>query len=71
MRYKNLNAEMGRNNVSVSMIAETIDSTYDTARKKVRAGSRFKLGESMKVQKKHFPNLTLEYLFQEFDDGGN
>lgn len=71
MRYCNLNAEMGRYGVSVSMIAKTINKKYDTALKKVRGKSRFKIGESMNVQKEHFPKLALEYLFKEFPDVTN
>ena len=67
MRYSNLDAEMGRYGISVSMIAKTIGKPYDTTLKKVRGKSRFKIGESVSIQKKHFPNLTLEYLFQEFE----
>lgn len=67
MRYSNLEAEMGRYEISISMISNTINRSYDTTRKKVKGKSRFKIGESIKIQKKYFPNMALDYLFREFD----
>ena len=62
MRLNNLCAEMTRRQIGTQEIADTIDKTYDTVRKKIKR-SNFKVPEAIKIRKELFPDLDLEYLF--------
>ena len=61
--YRNLNAEMIRHSITSGDIASTIHKTERSARDKLAGRSDFTLSEILAIRKKHFPHMTLEYLF--------
>lgn len=66
--YSNLNAEMARQNISISDIAKTINCTYETTRKKLKGQAPFLLKEAITIKKQYFSkktDMTLEELFEE------
>lgn len=63
MLYRNLKAEMGRNNITNSDIAKCINKDVSTVSAKLNAPNRITLNECIKIKNKFFPNLTIEYLF--------
>lgn len=68
MIYKNLSAEMARFKVSRFDLGSTLGCSAGTVKNKLNGKSDFSYPEARKIQKKFFPGLKLEYLF---DDGLN
>mgnify|MGYP006916199102 CR=1 FL=1 len=62
--YRNLNAEMARRNVSIVDLAQTINCSYETMRKKLKGESPLLFKEALAIKKVHFPNLSLEKLYE-------
>lgn len=67
MKYKNLLAEMVRADVSREDIAKTIGKSYNHTREKLNGKYPFLYGEAVAIQEKHFPDLDIKYLFEEFE----
>ena len=63
--YKNLLAEMTRNNIKKQDVAEALNISLSTVWAKFNGQSMFTLGDAATIQRKFFPNLTIEYLFSE------
>ncbi|MTP79862.1 XRE family transcriptional regulator [Turicibacter sanguinis] len=63
MVYKNLKAEMARNNVTNEMLANSLGINISTVSVKLNNISRLKFIEAKKIQKDFFPNLPTDYLF--------
>lgn len=63
--YKNLKAEMARENVTNEEIANAIERNEKTFRNKLMGITSFTLSESMKIRDTFFPKLELEYLFEQ------
>lgn len=61
--YRNLKAEMARNNIKVILIAETINASYNHTRAKINGKYPFTLDEAFAIQRTFFPDLSIAYLF--------
>ena len=61
--YRNLEAELKRNNVSRAQIADVLGVTIATASEKLNHAGRLKLAEAVVIKETFFPSETLEYLF--------
>lgn len=62
--YRNLEAEMARNNVSRKDIANSLNVRYATIIDKLKGKYPIKLDEAIKIKNEFFPNFTVEYLFE-------
>ncbi|MGM9630035.1 XRE family transcriptional regulator [Butyricicoccus sp.] len=62
---RNLQAEIVRNQISVSEIGRVICKTDRTARDKINGVSAFTFPEAVKIRDVFFPSMRLEYLFAE------
>ncbi len=61
--YRNLEAELKRNNVSRAQIADVLGVTISTVSEKLHTAGRLKLAEAMVIKETFFPSETIEYLF--------
>ncbi len=61
--FKNLKAEMARNDISNKQIAEALGIDVSTVSAKLNTYDRLKLCEAEKIRKVFFPNMKIEYLF--------
>lgn len=61
--YRNLLAEMKRNDIKNRDIADCIGVSARTASNKINGRSEFSWKETCSIQRMFFPNLTKEYLF--------
>lgn len=66
--FKNLEAEMARENVSTFDIARVIKKTERTVRNKMDGITAFSFYETLKIRNAFFPKLSTEYLFAEESD---
>lgn len=64
LNLRNLEAEMKRNGISRSDIADTLNVSYRTVHSKFNGESEWSYTDCVKVRDKYFPDMTLEYLFQ-------
>lgn len=62
--YRNLEAEMARNNIKLQELADGIGINISTASAKMNIQNRFRLDESKRIIEKFFPDLTMDYLFE-------
>ena len=62
--YRNLLAEMVRNNITKKQIAKFLDLRVATICDKMNGKYSFKLDEAFRIKKEFFPQLTIEYLFE-------
>ena len=63
--YINLKAEMVRHGVSDAIAAKEIGISERTFRNKISGRSEFGVRQAMQIRKKFFPELGMEYLFEE------
>lgn len=68
--YPNLNAEMARHNITPKDIAEALNMTLETARNKLTGRTKLSTPEAEKIRDKHFPNMSMDYLFSLKPKGG-
>ena len=61
--YRNLEAEIIRNNLNKALIAETIRKTVVTLNQKINCNYPFTYDEALDIQEKYFPELEIKYLF--------
>jgi len=61
--YSNLEAEMTRSKVTKTDISETIGKSYGQTLQKFNGKYPFTFDEVIAIQKTHFPELTINYLF--------
>ena len=66
--FKNLEAEMARENVSTFDIARVIKKTERTVRNKMDGITAFSFYETLKIRNAFFPKLSTEYLFAETEE---
>lgn len=64
-RLKNLRAEMARHGVTVGMIADFLNVRYATVSDKLNGRSRFFADEAIRIKRRFFPTLPIEYLFDD------
>lgn len=63
--YSNLKAEMARNRLVNKDIAKILNVTEKTAREKINGTRTWKIDEAFLVRDTAFPDLSVEYLFQQ------
>ncbi|MFU1797498.1 XRE family transcriptional regulator [Paenibacillus azoreducens] len=61
--YKNLRAEMTRNDVTIGDLAHFLHVRYATVNDKINGKFRFYYDEAYKIKCHFFPDCDLEYLF--------
>ncbi len=61
--YRNLQAEMVRFNIGRKQMATATRIKYSTLSDKLNGKTKFSLDEAVKIKNLFFPNLPLEYLF--------
>ena len=66
--YKNLLAEMARQNITKKDLSEFLHTRYGTIIDKTNGKYDFKLGEALRIKEKFFPNLSIEYLFKKSEN---
>lgn len=62
--YKNLIAEMARESITIIMIANMLKKSPETISRKIHVKSDFTMFEMQKIKKEFFPNLSIDYLFE-------
>ena len=60
--FKNLNAEMARNNMTIKSLAEQTGIGYESLKNKMSGATEFKRNEMIAI-KREFPDCSLDYLF--------
>ena len=68
--FPNLNAEMGREKLTIKDLSEKSTIHYGSLKLKIRGVTEFKLGEMVSIKKKVFPDKSLDYLFETDDEKG-
>lgn len=63
--YKNLRAEMGREQLTIGSLAAGIDMNRDTLSRKLSNSSPIYLDEAFLIKEIFFTDKSLEYLFKE------
>lgn len=63
--YPNLNAELARNNLTIKDLAGILKVNYDTLKSKMSGKNDFKRKEMFLIKKLVFPQLSIDYLFDE------
>ena len=64
MMYRNLRAEMARNDVTIKDIAESLGVRHATICDKLNGKYRFYYDEAYAIKTRFFPDCELEYLFE-------
>lgn len=60
--FGNLRYELARKGMTIKELAEKIDRSYDTVKKKMKGKFEFTRKEMLAIQKE-FPGCTVTYLF--------
>lgn len=66
--FENLRVEMARKNITITEIAKTIGVNRDTLGKKFSGKSSLSLEEAFLIQKRFFPDMEIQLLFQELNE---
>ena len=61
----NLLAEMARKNIKRKEIRALLDISERTLYSKINGNSGFTLAEALLIQKTYFPELSVDYLFEQ------
>ena len=64
--FKNLLAEMARRDINNLDLSRLLNLTPNTISRKMTGKSEFTRKEMFTIKNNFFPELTIEYLFQEF-----
>lgn len=67
--FKNLKAEMLKQNVSVQMIADVLHIKAETASKKINHQIGISISDCAKISKLFAENNMIDYLFKEVENG--
>ena len=62
--YPNLEAELARNDISKTEIAEFLGVRQATVYDKLNGNSSIKLDEALAIKREFFSELNMEYLFK-------
>ena len=65
--YPNLNAEMARNAIKVKDIADLLGMELNSAYQLLNGKRKMTVARAFAIKKAFFPELPMEYLFQEAD----
>jgi DNA-binding XRE family transcriptional regulator len=66
--FRNLEAEMAREGISKNDLAKCLGVRYGTVIDKTKGRSQFAISEAFRIKERFFPNCSLEYLFEKFDE---
>lgn len=66
--FQNLRAEMARNQITIKEMSDYLGISRDTLANKLSMKRQINLDEALCLSRKFFPNLTLNYLFEELDN---
>lgn len=66
--FSNLRAEMARKQITIQELARTIGVGRDAASQKLSGKTPITLAEAFKIEKGHFPDSDVRYLFAELLD---
>lgn len=66
--FNNLKAEMARSNLTQKNISEVLDVDEKTVSSKLNNKSKFNVDEMWLIKNNLFPTLTLDYLFEKFNN---
>lgn len=66
---RNLMAEMTRKNLETKDIANTIGRDVKSVSNKISCKTEFTRKEMVAIKKQHFPHLSLDYLFEQVEEG--
>ncbi|MGG3737573.1 helix-turn-helix transcriptional regulator [Aeribacillus pallidus] len=69
--YRNLKAEMARNDLTMGDIAKALNVRRATISDKMNGKYRFYYDECLIIKKTFFPDLPIEYLFEKDDPENN
>lgn len=64
--FRNLNAELGRNHMTIKSLSERTGIGYESLKNKMSGATEFKRSEMIAI-KNEFPDCTLDYLFSTED----
>ena len=64
--FKNLLAEMARRDINNLYLSRLLNLTPNTISRKMTGKNEFTRKEMFTIRDNFFPELTIEYLFQEF-----
>ena len=62
--FKNLEAEMVRNNISRQDIANLLNLSYNTIGCKMSGKNKFLYDEAIRIRNAFFPDLSVEFIFE-------
>ena len=65
--HNNLRAEMARKGLTMSDLADLLGVRHATISDKINGKFRFYYDEAVKIKNAFFPDLSLEYLFENED----
>ena len=65
---KNLIAEMARVGISQKDLAKLIEKDERSISNKINCRTEFTRKEMVEIKKNYFPNCSLDYLFEQFQD---
>lgn len=65
---KNLIAEMARAGISQKDLAKLIEKDERSISNKIYCRTEFTRKEMVEIKKNYFPNCSLDYLFEQFQD---
>ena len=65
MRFTTLKAEMARKGLKGIDIAETLQISAKSAYNKINGITEFTLKETIAVRDKYFPDMTIDFLFND------
>jgi len=63
----NLKAEMARHNIRIGDISELLDVRKATVSDKINGHYKFSFDDAVRIKRRFFPNLDIEYLFENDD----
>ena len=65
MVYPNLNAEMARHAIKVKDVADLLGMELNSAYQLLNGKRKMTVGRAYAIKKAFFPDLSIDYLFQE------
>lgn len=65
MRLQNLRAEMARSGITNFQLAEELGVRAATVSDKINGRSRFFCDEAIRIKRRFFPSLEIDYLFEQ------
>lgn len=64
MPYLNLKGEMAKKNITMEELSKLLGIHRNSVANKINGDSNFSVEEAFMIQKRYFPQLSLNYLFR-------